>query len=413
MNADPNARLSASTPANGPSPAGRPLVLAFAALTLVGAGLCLAAIPTPADRARLATAWLVGFALAWSIGLGCLFFLALHYLTHAAWSVVVKRVAEVFASSLWLAVPLFIPVAFAALRPDWFGSFHWLTDGGEHSSSGRGAYLNPPMFLARSALYLVVWLAFARYFVSRSLRQDAAARGQAPFDSQRAMLGMRRIAGPFMVLFAFTATFASIDWLMSLEPKWSSTIFGVYIFAGMTVTGLAVMTLATLWLRRTGRIARDVVRADHLYNFGGLTFAFVCFWAYIGFSQYMLIWYANMPEESFYMVQRLEGGWLGVSICLVLVKFGVPFLVLLSRRAKAAPAALVAVAVLLLFGQWLDLYWVVMPAYHDRPVLGWQDLGPPMLMVGLLGLHAGRFLARHPAVAAGDPMFQQSREFHL
>jgi hypothetical protein len=225
--------------------------------------------------------------------------------------------------------------------------------------------------------------------------------------------GMRRVSAPFMVVFAFTVTFASIDWLMSLQPKWFSTMFGVYIFAGMPVTALSVLALATLWLLRTGRIGREVIGPDHIYNFGGLTFAFVCFWAYIGFSQYMLIWYANLPEESFYFVQRLQGGWLGVSVALCLVKFGIPFLVLLSRRAKGTPAVLVAIAVLLLLGQWLDLYWVVMPAFHPQPVLGWQDLGPPLLMVGLVGLHGRRFLRRHPTVAAGDPMFEESREFEL
>lgn len=409
MSPERNAPASASPPA----PA-RAFALPWTALTLLGAALCLVALRTPEDRSRLATAWLVGFGLAWCIGLGCLFFLALHYVTHAVWSVVVKRVAEMFASSLWLAVPLFIPVALAAARPDWFGSFRWLTDGQEHSSAGQGAYLNLSMFLARSALYLAVWLGFARYFVGRSLRQDACAGGAGggpgPVDPREAL---RRLSAPFMILFAFTATFASIDWLMSLEPRWSSTVFGVYVFAGMTVTALSVMTLGTLWLRRTGRIARDVVRADHLYNFGALTLAFVCFWAYIGFSQYMLIWYANLPEESFYMVRRLEGGWLGVSIALSLVKFGIPFLVLLSQRAKSAPAVLTAIALLLVIGQWLDLYWIILPAYHAQPVLGWQELGPSALMIGLLGLHGRRFLRRHPAVAAGDPMFEQSREFHL
>ena len=406
MNPEPGEPAAAHPPE-------RVRALPWGALTLVGAALCLTALRTPADRARLAIAWLLGFALVWSMGAGCLFFLALHYLTRAVWSVVVKRVAEMFAASLWLAVPLFVPVALAAARPGWFGSFHWLTQGGERAAHAQVAYLNLPMFLARSALYLAVWLGFARYFVGRSLRQDACAGLPGGEDPGQTLSAMRRMSAPFMVLFGFTVTFASVDWLMSLEPKWSSTIFGVYIFAGMTVTALAVMALATLWLRRTGRIAREVIGADHLYNFGALTFAFVCFWAYIGFSQYMLIWYANLPEESFYMIRRLEGGWLGVSIALALVKFGIPFLVLLARPAKAAPGILAALAVLLVLGQWLDLYWIIQPAYCPQPVLGWQEVGPSLFMLGLLGLHGRRFLRRHPAVAAGDPMFEQSREFHL
>jgi hypothetical protein len=183
MNTEPSAQTSASSPVAAVPARARAFALPWGALTLLGAALCLAALPAPANRERLAAAWLIGFALAWSIGLGSLFFLALHYLTGAVWSVVVKRVAEMFASSLWLAVPLFIPVALAAARPEWFGSFRWLTDGREYSSAGQRAYFNLPLFLARSALYLAVWLGFTRYFVGRSLRQDASGTGVSPVST--------------------------------------------------------------------------------------------------------------------------------------------------------------------------------------------------------------------------------------
>jgi hypothetical protein len=225
---------------------------------------------------------------------------------------------------------------------------------------------------------------------------------------------MRRAAGPFMVVFAFTATFAAIDWLMSLEPHWFSTIFGVYVFSGMVVAALSVITIATIWLRATGRIDATVVTDDHLYNLGALLFAFVCFWAYIAFSQYMLIWYANVPEESFYIVRRLEGGWKSVSVGLALARFVVPFLVLLSRRAKTNPRILVAISLFLLGGQVLDLYWLVMPqASPSGPVLGWTEIGPPLLLAGAFLLAVARFMRRHAMVAIGDPGFEESRRFHL
>jgi hypothetical protein len=182
----------------------------------------------------------------------------------------------------------------------------------------------------------------------------------------------------------------------------------------MVVTSLAAITIATLWLRSTGRISAELVTEDHLYSLGGLLFAFACFWAYIAFSQYMLIWYANIPEETFYLHHRLEGGWLGVSIALAVVRFGVPFIALLSRRAKMNPRVLFWVSVLMLGGQLLDLYWLIMPEHHQAgPALGWQELGPLLLMTGLLILYVSRFVGRHAPVAIGDPLLDESRRFRL
>jgi hypothetical protein len=225
---------------------------------------------------------------------------------------------------------------------------------------------------------------------------------------------MRRVAAPFMLIFGVTATFASFDWLMSLEPHWFSTIFGIYVFSGMVVTALAVITIATIWLRSVGRLGHGLVGDGHLYNLGALLFAFVCFWAYVAFSQYMLIWYGNIPEETFYLSRRLEGGWLVVSVVLALVRFVIPFLALLSRRAKMHSTTLLWVSVLLLFGQFLDLYWLIMPQIHaERPVLGWQELGPPLLLSGALVLFVTRFLRRHLPVAVGDPRLEASQRFYI
>ena len=217
-----------------------------------------------------------------------------------------------------------------------------------------------------------------------------------------------------MLLFGVTATFASFDWLMSLEPHWFSTIFGVYVFAGMVVTALSVIIIATIWLRATGRLGDGIVGEGHLYNLGALLFAFVCFWAYIAFSQYMLIWYGNIPEETFYLINRLQGGWLNVSIALALVRFVIPFLVLLSRPAKTDVRRLIAVSVLMLFGQFLDLYWLIMPQLHtEAPVFGWPELGPPLLVIGLLMLFVTQFLKQHRPVPVGDPLLPESLQSYI
>jgi hypothetical protein len=225
---------------------------------------------------------------------------------------------------------------------------------------------------------------------------------------------MRKVSAPFTIIFAATATLAGFDWLMSLNPYWFSTMFGVYIFSGMVVTSLAAIIIGTVLLRRAGMLGRGVVSADHLYSLGALLFAFVCFWAYIAFSQYMLIWYANVPEESFYFVHRLEGDWFPVSVALALVRFVIPFLVLMPRRAKMNERTLVWVSVLMLVGQLLDLYWIVMPELHEAgPALGWQEIGPTLFMTGLALACYARFLRRNSALAVGDPLLEASRQLEL
>ncbi|MDD4890673.1 MAG: hypothetical protein PHU85_12180 [Phycisphaerae bacterium] len=390
-----------------PRPARRLAAVAIA-LMILGAALCALALRNQHDRSCFAVGWLWAFCFVVSISLGSLFFLALHYLTHSIWSVVVKRVADMLAASLWLTPVLFIPVALFVLFPNRFDLFPWLGDHGDHEIHVRREYLNAPFFLARGAACVLLWSAFAWHFVRRSVRQDRADAAK----SLASLLRMRAVSAPFMLVFAVTLTAASVDWLMSLEPNWISTMFGVYIFAGFTVTGLATLALATVWLRATGRLPRSLVSDGRLYSFGGLMFAFVSFWGYIAFSQYMLTWYANLPEESFYMVERAGGRWLGVSVALALVRFAIPFLVLLPRRAKMSPRLLVATSLLLIGGQLLDLYWLIARPYHSAgPAIGWQEVGPLLFCVGLLGLFVAWFVSRYPMVAAGDPMMEMSRRF--
>ena len=380
-------------------------------LIVVGLALGVLSLWSEGDRLRLGFAYLWGFSFLWTIVLGCLFFVALQYLTGSIWSVVVRRVAEMLAAPIWLVAVLFVPIVVFGLVFDGLRLFPWadatlVRD--DHLLQGKQAYLNIPFFTARAVLYFALWIAFARYFVGTSLKLDRREAGA------EAVVSMRRMAAPFMLIFAGTTTFAGIDWIMSLNPHWFSTIFGVYLFSGMVVASLAAITIATVWLRWTGRLDPKVVTEDHLYSLGALLFAFVCFWAYIAFSQYMLIWYANIPEESFYLCKRLEGGWVRISVALAVVRFAIPFLLLLPRRAKMNPTILLWASVLMLVGQLLDLYWLIMPELHEAgPVLGWPELGPPLLMTGLLVLYVSWFLRRHAPLAIGDPLLDESRRFRL
>ncbi|MHC4441150.1 MAG: hypothetical protein ACYTA5_01010, partial [Planctomycetota bacterium] len=346
-------------------------------ITVTGVVLCVSALLNKDGYTRFGFAYLWGFTFLWSIVLGSLFFVALQHLTHSVWSVGLRRVAEMFASPMWLVGILLVPVLLFGVFPEQIHVYPWL-DVGEvehnHLLQGKQAYLNFPFFAIRAIAFFILWIGFAVFYIRTSLKQD---HGQAGAE---ATVKMRKMSAPFMLIFALTVTFAGIDWIMSLNPYWFSTIFGVYIFSGMAVASLSAITIAVVYLRKSGRLGGEVVTDDHLYNLGALLFAFVCFWAYIAFSQYMLIWYGNIPEESFYMVRRMEGGWLRVSIGLAMVRFFVPFVVLLSRRAKMNPTILLWISMLMLAGQLLDLYWLIMPEYHQAaPVLGWQEWGPLLL----------------------------------
>ncbi len=382
------------------------------ALFVVGALLSAAAyFAGDAGRVRFGFAYLWGFTFVWTVALGSLFFVALHHLAHSIWSVVVRRVAELLAAPMWLLGLLFVPVLLFALWNDQFQLFPWLNAAvveHDHLLQGKAPYLNFTFWTIRAVAFFAIWIGFSRFFVGRSLAQDRGEGGE------KSTAKMRKFAAPFMLLFAASATFAGIDWLMSLEPHWFSTIFGVYLFAGMVLSSLAAITIITIWLVKSGRLGQGLITRHHLYNLGSLQFVFACFWAYIAFSQYMLIWYANMPEETFYLAHRLHGGWLGVSMALALVRFVIPFLALISQRAKMNTTILLWVSILMLAGQLLDLYWLIMPQVHQAgPVLGWQELGPVLLLLGAVGLFAARFIKRHSPLAVGDPLLEESRHFHL
>jgi hypothetical protein len=400
-------------PMDGPKPSvPRPLARAGWALAAVGVALTLAALSGEGGRKGLPAGWLWGFAWVWTLTLGALFFVALHHVTHAVWSVGVRRPAEVFAAAAGPAGLLVLPVLASAAWPRAFPLFEWAEAAHGHGPSlspFKQLWLGTPFFLARGAAFAAVAALFAHRFVSLSLGQDGGVGGA------ESTLRLRRASIGFMPLFAAVVTLASFDWLMSLEPEWHSAVFGVYVFAGMAASSLAAVTLLTLGLRRAGRLGNaDTATDDHLYSLGGLLFAFTCFWAYIAFSQYMLTWYSNLPEEAAFFRHRLRNGWGAVTVGLWIVRFGLPFLLLLPRRAKRDGRALAAASAVVLAGQLIDLYWIIMPAARrDGPVLGPAEAGPPLLMSGLLLLYAARFLGRHPAVPAGDPLIGECRRFRL
>jgi len=384
--------------------------MAAVAVLLIAAGavLSLLGLLRPAWQPRLTAGWLWAFTFTWTVLLGCLFFVALQHVTASVWSVVIRRAAEMLARPIWILALLFVPIALIVAGVIDVPLFPWTgPEPPEHWIGGKTVHLHPNLFVARGALYFIVWIAFARFFVDTSIHQDETADPQL---TDR----MRRYSTVFMLLFALTGSLAAVDWLMSLAPAWYSTIFPVYVFAGSVVAALAAITLATIWLRSLGLLGDGIVTADHLYSLGGLLFAFSCFWAYIAFSQYMLIWYGNIPEETVWFIRRLHGPWYPLTILLAAIRFVAPFLLLLPRRAKTAPRLLVGVCALLLLGQLLDLYWLIAPELPPGvPRLGLPELAPLLLMLGIVLLYVVKFVGGHRMLPVGDPLFEESRHFHL
>jgi len=304
----------------------------------------------------------------------------------------------------------FIPIAVLCYWHD-IPLFAWI----EHTVPVKAAYLNGNFFVIRGVGFFILWTLFARFMVGNSLQQDIEQ------GTIGVTLKLRKFAPICMILFAFTLSFAAFDWLMSLDPHWFSTIFGVYVFAGVVLVGLAVITLSVIWLRHLGRLGEGIITSDHLYSLGCLMFVFTCFWAYIWFSQFMLIWYGNMPEETIWFSIRGWGpdgnkNWIGVTWALLILRFVVPFTLLLSSRAKVNPRMLVISSSIIIFGQMFDLYWLIMP--HSglgaiKPVFGLAEVGPMLLLVGLVMFSVSRFIAKHRCVAVGDPLFDRSCRFHL
>ncbi|RLS25000.1 MAG: quinol:cytochrome C oxidoreductase [Planctomycetota bacterium] len=307
-------------------------------------------------------AYLIAFLFGLTMCLGGLFFVFVQHLTRAGWSVAVRRPAEALAANLrWIWV-LFLP--FAALWMMGKANIVWIWADMETLKANneaeflivqaKTAFLNPTFFWIRACVYFVVWAALSHFFLTNSVRQDES--GDRAISSR-----MQKFSAPTAILFGLTITFAAFDWIMSLSPAWFSTMFGVYFFCGCATAGFAMMILITVRLTQLGAL-KGIVSREHFQDMGKLMWAFgIVFWAYIGFSQYMLIWYANLPEETGWFLARQIGGWGFFSFALLFGHFVLPFVGLLSKWMKRAPLILSIGAVWMLCFHYVDLYWLIMP----------------------------------------------------
>jgi hypothetical protein len=303
-------------------------------------------------------AYLTAFCFFLVITLGSIFFVLIHHATRAAWSVTVRRLAEGLSQNILLLVVLFIPIlAYAPRLLEWLNAGIVDEDPILHAKAG---YMNPTFLYIRLAAYFVIWLFAARFFAARSIRQDQTAD---PAITTR----LEYLSYPMLILMGFSLTGFAFDWIMGLNPHWFSTIFGVYIFGGAMLSAFASITLLALSLQKRGRIGA-VVNHDHYHDLGKWMFAFTVFWAYIGFAQYMLIWYSNIPEETQFFIPRQIGHWGSISLLLLAVHFVIPFPGLLSRHVKRRNAVVAFWAVWSLLACALDMFWLIMPNTWIRQI---------------------------------------------
>jgi hypothetical protein len=415
------------------------------ALAIGVIGLVLSLVGFFVDRSQFMFSWLTSFAFWVSIGFGGLFFVMIHHITGAKWSVTARRMAEnVMITLPWLilfVIPIFIGMG---------DLYEWVDIGKDshdsevvmHADSGhedhsndhqepatmlheedhevldehahqahvdliasKSGYLNVPFFMVRTIMFFGVWTIFGVSLYRLSIKQDGP--GFTIKDYKR----FQKLSAPGIIAFAFSVTFAGFDWMMSLFPAWYSTIYGLYFFAGGLFAIMAFLIVVFISLRRQGILEKEIT-VEHYHDLGKLMFAFMIVWAYFAFSQYLLIWYANIPEETIYYHLRWQGGWKTVSIILPLFHFLIPFILLMSRHVKRNFTALRLFAIFLLIMHWVDLYWNIMPVHSPLSAMpSWLDLTTMMGIGGIFVYIFWRNFTNHAAVAINDPRLMESIKF--
>ena len=345
--------------------------------------------------------YLVAYMYGLSIALGCMFFVLIHYATKAGWSVVLRRIAEAGMSTLPLFALLFIPILMNldVVYAKWMAQ----EVQSDHLIHHKAPYLNKPFFLIRCAVYFAIWIGLAFVFRSLSVKQDETGD---PAITRK----LQGLAYPGIALFALSLTFASIDWVMTLMPTWFSTMYGVIYFASCVLSMFAFMSLVIVGLHGSG-LLKNVVTVEHYHDLGKYMFGFTIFWAYVSFSQFMLQWYANIPEETQFFVERMDG-WKGVSTFQIWGHFFLPWFYLLIREVKRRAATLALAAAWILVVHFIDIHWQIMPNLHkDGMNLTLLDF---TCLLGVVGIFLGAFglaLQKRNLVPVKDPRLPESLAF--
>jgi len=369
------------------------------ATTGIGAAiLAVTAVISP-DRA-----WANLFVTAYyliTLGLGGALFIALTAVVGAGWSAAFRRVPEALTGLLPIAGLMML--ATIAMRLTQYG-WHHHGEGDAGTFWFKEVWLQPSFLALRAVIYVALWIIFAKRLVGTSRRQDEQSNAAPAPGVGTSIL--------FLFVFGFTISLAGVDWIMALEPLWFSTMWGVYQFSGLIMATIATMIIACIVLRRLGPL-NGMFRVDHLHDLGKLLLGFSCFWMYIWFSQYMLIWYSNIPEETSYFIPRTQGPWGPVLLGSLVLNWIIPFFVLLPKPCKRSESVMLKIAVVVLIGRWFDLYVMVFPPVTGNvPVFGLPEIASMLCVAGLSGLLFLRAFAVANPVPKNDPFLQESLHYH-
>ena len=363
----------------------------------------------PHINPRLFTSLLMGLLVALPLSLGGIYFVAFNHLAGAGWNVTIRRLAE---SYVW-----YLPVVLVLMVLVFFGLgdvfHHWVHGNPEdHLLQIKSPWLNAPFFIGRNILWVLVWILFGYLFYKHSVSQDKDGNVSHT-------LTMTKLGAGFLVVFGLTYSFSSWDLTMSLEPHWFSTMWAVYNFAGLALTVYASLIIWIWYLKKSGYYG-DSLNENHIHDLGKYMWGHTIFWGYIMISQFLLIWYGHIPEETIYYHTRMYdenmqyNAWAYVSLLLVTVRFILPFFLIIRRESKRKIGYLAAVSVLIIFGQIIDLYWMIYPTLdHGHFVIpSWYELGPLLFVTGSFMLVIGKVLTKNPLIPIKDPRLEDCLHWH-
>jgi len=352
--------------------------------------------------------YLMSYLLVLGLALGSLGLLMLQHLTTGQWGIMIRRPAEAATRTLWLVAVLFAPIL--------VGMKYLYSGHGEEAGwlnapkTGEGAlpkfqqdYLTSSGFTTRAIIYFVIWIGLMLIFNHWSKKQDVNR------DDRALRRNFKMLAGPGIILYVFTMTFAAIDWVMSLSPHWASTIYGFLFVAGQIISSLSLMIAVLVMMARSEPFSHTF-HTRHLHDLGKLLLAFVMLWAYFDFSQLLIIWSGNQPEEISFYRTRLYGGWGAVAVVVLLFHFALPFFLLLSRDLKRNSRLLQRVAMWMIFARLVDLFWMTRPEFTARALPTPLDLTVPIAVVGLWLAFFAFNLKKQPLLPVGDPRLAEAIE---
>ena len=375
-----------------------PLPMRLAIGGAVVVAVCVAA--SMADRTDFFRSYLIAFLFWIGIALGSLALLMVQHLTGGRWALVIRRILEAGSRTLPLMAVAALPVL-AGMKSLYSWSLPGQTD---PVVLAKHSYLNPQFFVARLVFYFAVWFTLAYFLNKWSKEEDSGGSGLSHW------MRLEGLSGIGLVLYGFTVTFAGIDWVMSLEPRWYSAIYGLLFMVGQALTAMAFSIMMLIWLSDRKPLSQ-VVRPAQFQDLGSFLLTFVMLWAYLEFSQFLIIWGGNLTDEIPWYIRRMEGVWGHVALLLIILSFFFPFFLLLFRHVKRRTRSLLIVTLLVLMMRLVDLFWMVLPAFGGGSIrLTWMNVALPLGMGGIWFAFFLWQLQRMPLLPVHDPRMEEITE---